>query len=439
MKKIFQKILFVLAHRCVVRYKPIVIGITGSVGKTTTKEAVALLLKQKFKVWQNKKNFNNELGVAMTILGIDPNLDSLLSKFLIIPKLFQSLVLAYGPLSSTYPEVLVLEMAADKPGDIKYLTKMARPKIGIVTALGEMPVHIAAYASLEAVQREKAELIKSLPEDGLAILNKDDPNVISMQNDTGAQVITFGLHKGGQCYTTDIRYFFQEADQMPAGLAVDVRFLEDSFSIQVPNMLNKNQLYSILPAIAVAMHLGIEKHDILKALDYFDVLPGRGKLLAGINGSFLIDDSYNASPLSVSSALDTLQDAYTARNAQYASSGKRIVILGDMLELGRFSKSAHEIIGEHAAHVADLLIVVGNYAQDTARGAMNILAIEQIKTFPDSRVASGFVVDYLMSGDIVLIKGSQSSRMERIAEVLLRDKKSAPEVLVRQSAWWKHH
>ena len=208
-RKILQFVLKILAKQAIRRYKPAVIGITGSVGKTFAKEAIFHVLNKKFWIRKNEENFNNEIGVPMAVLGIRSvlNQGAIASKLKILTGLFGGIWLGYG-FRQKYPNVLVLELAADKPGDIKYLTDIVRPQIGVVTAVGEVPVHVEFYASPQAVAKEKSKLIEQLPlYNGLAILNYDDQTVLDMKEMTKAKVITFGFSNSADVWVSDTSYF----------------------------------------------------------------------------------------------------------------------------------------------------------------------------------------------------------------------------------------
>ena len=185
LRKAFTKLIRVLARRVINRYKPVVIGVTGSVGKTTTKEAISAVLERHYKIRKSEKNYNDAVGIPMTVLGIRPLEGPRFSdKLQLSDDLIKAIWLAYGFPKTKYPKVLVLELGADKPGDISNLTDIVKPTIGVVTAIGDVPVHVEFYANPQAVAREKSVLIKSLPTlEGLAILNKDDPTVAAMKDE----------------------------------------------------------------------------------------------------------------------------------------------------------------------------------------------------------------------------------------------------------------
>ena len=202
MRSLLKFILKILSRAILAKYKPVVIGITGSAGKTSTKEAVFAVLKEKFSVAKNEANFNNEIGVPMAILRLRKP-----GRFIWLINIFKALKLLLSK-DKNYPRFLVLEMAADRPGDIGYLTSIAKPFIGIVTAIGEIPVHIEYYTGPEDVAKEKAKLIKSLPSSGLAVLNHDDITVYSMKKHIKAASVTFGFDAHANIRASDADFSF---------------------------------------------------------------------------------------------------------------------------------------------------------------------------------------------------------------------------------------
>src|SRR3989338_8689518 len=329
MHHLLKLILKILANRAILRYKPIVIGITGSVGKTTTKEAVFAVLSRKFWVRKNEKNYNNEFGVPMAVLGIDPaklqnnrfgkasRLDlARLAARRVNYKLqtfCHALWLVYGWPEQKYPKALVLELAADRPGDIEYLVDIVRPQVGVITAVGEMPVHIEFYASPQEVANEKYELIRSLPSDCLAVLNYDDQTVLDMKEKSKAKVITFGFSNLANLWISDISYFAVEDNKNIGGLSFKINYASSFIPVRISGIIGQHQLYGVLAAVAVGINFGMNLVDISAALERIEVPRGRMNLLAGIKNSAIINDTYNASPLSTHAALDTLRDFAKAR------------------------------------------------------------------------------------------------------------------------------
>lgn len=437
MRLLLNKILRILAKRVINRYKPIVIGITGSVGKTTAREAVYAVLSSQFTVRQNKKNYNNELGVPMTVLNIDPEIFGFIARLRLAVDILRAGYLAFG-IKQDYPKILVLELAADKPGDIAYLVDMVRPQIGIVTAIGSVPVHVEFYANSAALAREKAELIRALPTDGLAILNYDDQTVLDMGAISKAPVSTFGL-SGGNIQAKDIAYTLNKDKQSIGGLAFTLNTTNGSAPAHahIDNIIGQQQLYGVLPAVAVGLHLGMYLVNIISAFERIDFPHGRMKLMPGISNSIIIDDTYNAAPLSMHRALDTLRD-FGRASIELRAKGRRIAILGDMRELGKYTQSAHQDIGAFvAAECADILITVGSLGGYIAQGAQTMMSSDSIKAFSTAEEAVKALPQMIQEGDIVLVKGSQAVRLEKIVKKLMAQPEKAEELLVRQTREWR--
>jgi UDP-N-acetylmuramoyl-tripeptide--D-alanyl-D-alanine ligase len=421
MRKILQFILKILAKQVINRYKPTVIGITGSVGKTFAKEAISHVLNRKFWVWKNEENFNNEIGVPMAVLGIDTK------RFQVSGSRFQSishklkaisssLWLAYGWPKQKYPEILVLELAADRPGDIQYLVDIVKPKIGVITAVGEIPVHVEFYASPQAVAREKSKLIENLPTDGLAVLNYDDQTVIDMKEKTGAKALTFGFSNRADIWISDISYFAADDGKDVGGLSFKINNGDIFVPARINNLIGAHQLCSAMAAAAVGLRLGMNLVDISGALENVEPPERRMKLLRGIKNSAIIDDSYNASPLSVRAALDALRDFAKARSSFSGIRGRKIAVLGDMRELGKYEIEAHRAIGNLVGERANTLITVGAAAKFIADSAANQTKQGSIFSFNTADEAKTKVQEIIREGDVVLIKGSRAMQMEKIVE-----------------------
>lgn len=438
LRSILQFILKILAKRVISRYQPTVVGITGSVGKTMAKEAIYAVLSRKFRVRKTEENFNNELGVPLTVLGVDPRLSEnsksevrnskQFFKFEIINSrlkfaggLLKSVWLAWGWPRSSYPEMLVLELAADKPGDINYLVDIVQPKIGVVTAVGELPVHVEFYASPQEVAREKARLIERLPSDGLAVLNYDDQTVLDMKDKTKAKTMTFGFSNLANVWASDVSYFVSDKRQATrdqgeiGGLSFKLNHGSSFVPTRVNNMIGRHQLYGVLAAAAVGLHFGINLISIAEALENLDLPKQRMALKPGIKNSVIIDDTYNASPLSTHAALDVLADLSQARKAM-GKKGRRIAVLGDMKELGKYEIEAHRTIGNLAAERCDILITVGVAGKLIADSAANQMKPDVIFSFSTSEEAAPKVQEIIQEGDIVLVKGSRAMQMEKVVE-----------------------
>lgn len=410
-----QYILGLLAKIAINRYQPAIIGITGSVGKTTTKDAISSILGKKFFVRKSEKNYNNEIGVPNAILGIDTAGN-------IIDKLYNLLLafwISFGPKIKNYPEILVLELAADRPGDINYLVRITKPKIGVITAVGEIPVHVEFYAGPKEVAKEKSWLIKSLPaHEGLAVLNYDDQTVLDMKELSKAKVVTFGLNEGADVWASGASYFLTESNDELGGMSFKINNGQTFIPVRVSRIVGSHQIYSILAASAVALHFGMNLVDISLALEDLDLSDNRNSLKKGIKHSWIIDDTYNASPLSTHAALDTL-NGFGDATIKLKGKGKKIAVLGDMKELGKYEIDAHRSIGIIAGQRCDVLVTVGAAAKFIAETALEAMDQSKVFSFSTSEEAKSKVQELMEEGDVVLIKGSRSIKMEKIVEEII--------------------
>lgn len=401
LKRILKNILRMLADWTLHKYRPGIVGITGTVGKTSTKEATLTVLRQIRKVRASSGNFNNEIGLPLSILG---NWGESTGWFFWLRVIFGSL----GRLifTSNYPELLVLEYGADRPGDIKYLLDIAKPQIGVVTAIGDIPVHVEFYSGPDAVAREKSRLVENLPAIGFGILNYDDESVYEMKDRTRAHVITYGFGEGAEVRITNFENRIE--DDKPAGISFKLEYGGSFVPVRLDNAFGKAQAYAAAAAASVGLTFGMNLVKISEALNYYQVPPRRGKLIPGVKETYIFEDSYNASPLSMHAAIDTLREFKSKR---------KIAVLGDMLEIGKYAIEAHEQIGRFAAKVFDVLITVGPRAKFIADAANKAgLAKKNIYTFDTAEDAQSTVQDVLKRGDLVLVKASRAVELDKIVE-----------------------
>jgi UDP-N-acetylmuramoyl-tripeptide--D-alanyl-D-alanine ligase len=412
-----------LAQLMIWRFRPGIVGITGSVGKTSTKLAVAAVLREGRSVRMSEGNLNNDFGLPLTILGEwnkaelklisrdQPPHTARARKLLFWMKVvFVSLARLVLGSRLRYPEMLVLEYGADRPGDLKYLLSIARPNISIITAIGDIPVHVEFFSGPDDVAREKSRLIEYLPSAGYAILNFDDASVMNVKDRTRAHVLTFGFGIGAGVRMTRFENKWEKDAHSEAGRPVGISFkLEYGGSfipVRLDNCFGKSQAYAAGAAAAVGLIFGINLVRISEALQKYAPAPSRMELIPGIKHTYLIDDSYNASPLSMHAALDALK----------ALPGKRkIAVLGDMLEIGKYAIEAHERIGHLAKKTVDVLVAVGPRAKFIAEAAREAgLAPNKIFSFDTADDARKPVQDLMKKGDLVLIKGSHAMELSKI-------------------------
>ncbi|HET7167693.1 MAG TPA: UDP-N-acetylmuramoyl-tripeptide--D-alanyl-D-alanine ligase [Candidatus Limnocylindrales bacterium] len=352
------------------RFDPLVVGITGSIAKTSTKEAVAAVLSADRLTLKSEGNQNNEIGLPLTLLRIGPE-----------------------------HRAVVLEMGMYVSGEIADLAAMGRPQIGVVTAV--QAVHLSRIGTLEAIERAKGELVEALPADGTAILNADDPLVSRMDTRTAARVVRYGFGE-----TADVR----AVDVEPAGVD-GMRFTlatpRGRRSLTIPT-LGRLSVHNAAAAAAVGIAAGIELDRVVLALEGGWSAPHRVQLVR-LRGVTVIDDSYNASPGSMTAALDLLGDL----------PGRRVAVLGEMLELGPGHDAGHETVGAAAARVAELLVVVGRDAGGMAAGAIaGGLDPAAVHRVDDVDSARDILAPRLRDGDVVLVKASRGVGLDLLVEAL---------------------
>ena len=418
MRKFLENILLSQAKRIIAKHKPLIIAVTGSFGKTATKDAIFAALDDKETARMSIKNYNNEFGVPLTVIGEEAPGSSLMN--------WLSLLLAGRRALSdeNYPKTLILEMAADRPGDLQKLVDVAPPKISIVTAVG--PVHLEYFLTEENIAKEKATLVKVLPQDGTAILNGDDEIVDKMRELTKAKVITYGFGENVDIRGADIQ---RKADGV--GFSFKIHYDGKVIPSETNHLLAEYQIYSLLAAFAAATALGKNPLDAAKRLSEFIPPPGRLKVLPGIKNTAIIDDTYNASPVAVRGAITVLKQAYPK--------ARTWAVLGDMMELGGDSQVMHEAIGAHVFKTGiNYLATVGERSKDSARAARDAgMSEDKIFRFERSEDAGRFLEDEIIPGDVLLVKGSQGARMEKIVKELMANPLDAPMLLVRQGKGWE--
>ncbi|MEK7564125.1 MAG: Mur ligase family protein [Patescibacteria group bacterium] len=423
-KKIITYILQIESILVLYKYKPKIIAITGSIGKTSTKDAVYAVLSGISYVRKSEKSFNSEIGLPLTILGI-PNGWS--SPSVWFANILKGLWLIIYP--HKYPTWLVLEVGVGKPGDMQKTALWLKTDAVIITAIGETPAHIEFFKSRRHLIEEKSQLISTLKNTGLLILNADDEDVLKMKTKTKMRTLMYGFKNDADVVASSDTILYDDKG-VPQGMRFRIDEGGNSFPVTIEGVFGRNHLYASLCAVTLSFGLKLNTLHTINSLLKYEVPPGRMRLLSGISDSIIIDDTYNSSPFALQSAIKTL--------GEIKNLGRKVAILGDMLELGRHTVEAHKNIGKFLKEYVDVLIVVGHRALDIKEGAMeNGMNDENIYEFLNAHDAAIFIKDFIKTNDIVLVKGSQGMRMERAVEAILLDQENKDSLLVRQDIEWK--
>lgn len=423
-KNIIVKILFWQSKKILKKYKPKIVAITGSVGKTSTKDAIFLVLSHFKSVRKSDKSFNSEVGLPLTIIGAPNAWSNPIAWIENILKGFSLIVFKHD-----YPEWLVLEVGAGKPGDIKSVASWLAPDIAVITHFPDKPVHVEFFGTTEKIIEEKSALAFGLKKDGLLILNNDDEKVYALHKKVKNRVVSYGLNDLAT-YNASYEVLARDVNQViPYGVTFKLRYGGNVFPVNMPHVIGMHYIEAALAAIACGQEAGCDILQSISQLVEYHTPPGRMSLIDGMNESFIIDDTYNASPVAVSAALHFLS---TTR-------GKRkIVVIGDMLELGKLAEESHREVGYESAKIADMIVTVGPRAKFIAEGALEKgYPQKEIYSFDSSITAGKFLAGILERGDVVLIKGSQGVRLERAVKAVMADPSTAPRILCRQEKEWE--
>lgn len=410
--------------------RPFVIGVAGSVGKSSTKTAIGVALgagEAGSGVVASAKNYNNELGVPLTIFGADLPRRSVLKWAALLFRAFLSAV-GLLPLRA---QTFVLEMGTDHPGDLGKLIEIAPLNVGVLTAVG--PEHTEFFGGVEGVLREESVIITSLTADDVAVVNADDPLVRRASEGIAAKVLSFGEAENATARILAAQPSVDPNDPEASGLAVDVALYGTTRRLLVKRTVGRPQAYAVAAALACAAAVDQDVGVALSRLESgYDGMPGRMRLLPGIKRTWLIDDSYNSSPLAAISAIRDLS------SFPVEASGRRIAALGDMLELGSLAESAHAEMGKAVADAGiDMLVACGTLAHVVAASAVAAgMSEDSVFTFAKSADAGLFIQERLREHDVVLVKGSQGVRMERVTKELMAHPERAEGLLVRHTKDW---
>ena len=427
MKSIFKPVIATLlrweAKAILKKYNPKIVAVTGSVGKTSTKDAIFSVLSKEYPVRRSEKSFNSDIGIPLTILGCQNAWSNPISWL-------KNLIQGFEMIISTrpYPEWLVLEVGADRPGDIKSISEWLKPDVTVLTKFAKTPVHIEFFNNREEVIKEKGYMVDVLKHDGFLVLNADDTDAYSFKGKDNHKTMTYGINSEVDVHGSYAELYYE--NNHLAGMQFKVEYAGSTVPFTVKDTVGQQIVYAALAAITVGLSQNINLIKISEGISSLVSPLGRMKLISGVKGTMIIDDTYNSSPVAVHSALDALSEVKTV--------GRRIAVLGDMMELGKHSVEEHKDVGEAAAKSADMLVTVGIRSRQTAESAMdNGLSEKNIFQFENSVEAGDFLQNIIKNGDVILIKGSQSVRMERCVEELMLEPDKAKELFVRQEEEWK--
>lgn len=430
MNKIFKKIIKTIltweAKMVIKKYHPKVITVIGSVGKTSTKDAIFTVLSKHKTVRKSEKSYNSEIGLPLTILGL-PNawrdpfdwLENIIKGFLLIIKKRQ------------YPEVLILEIGVRKPGDIRRnILPWLKVDILVVTRFPEKPVHVEFFDNVDKLIEEKSLLVKALKKNGLLILNQDDDRVYALHDKSKERAVSFGQDENStyRILYPDYSREMINGVSVPLGINFRIQYKGNVFPVVLPKVLGLHNVVQSTSAIICANEFGIDLLESIRNISDYKTPPGRLSLLEGDNKSHIIDDTYNSSPAALYEALEILKEF---------KGGRKIAILGDMLELGKYTEEEHLKVGEKVSEIADILITVGPRSKIMRDTAKDKIKEENIFCFDKYDEVIPVIQKIISSGDIILIKGSQKMRLEKVVEKIMKDKDNKKSLLCRQDKEWE--
>lgn len=412
-----------------------VILVAGSVGKTSTKDAIYDALSGSVSIRKNKKSLNSDFGVPLAILGLQTRWGSLFGWI-------EAVVIGAWRVLSGYgkTEWIVLEVGADHPGDVRSIVSWLKPSIAVLTRMGELPVHIEFFGSRGDLVQEDLQIAYGLSRDGVLVTNADDPDFADVHTEHDPRVIRYGKNKDAVVRAHRFTYLVEKGKVQGIRFAITVA--GQDYELTRSGVVGEHHMYPAMAAVAVALALDVPVVSAVEGLALPDMPPSRMRIIAGLKDTTIIDDSYNSSPVAVREALKTLSEVAKAehevnKEKGLEKAGRRIALLGDMKELGHHTKEEHVKIGHLIPSFCDLLVTVGVASRDTADGALTAgLSESSIFQFDHSAEAAKFIEAILAPGDVVLIKGSQSIRMERAVKEIMAQPEEAGTLICRQEEEW---
>jgi UDP-N-acetylmuramoyl-tripeptide--D-alanyl-D-alanine ligase len=451
MKKLVKSLLQYEARLVLKKYKPKIIAITGSVGKTTTRDFLYCILSKKFFVRKSEKSIATGLGAMLTVIG-RPNAEIAFAlsqpfSFLVFLKIIKIFLLTlFFGLSlilwrQNYPDWLILEIDADKPGDVDSVSGWLTIDILVVTAVGSVPSHVEAFDSdLGKFLLEKKKLLNSVSRDGIIVYNNDDQTVCHLVSLSPLQKISCGLGGDSNVRGTEFEILMSNGgSSKPIGMKFEIIRPAGEVSgssgsgliesVIIMDSVGIHNEYATLLSFAVADLLNVSLSDCVKTIEKSPLLPGRMKIIAGLKDSTIIDDSYNSSPVAVRQAVEVFN--------KVSSVGRKIAVIGDMLELGKFSADEHREVGRLLVPIAQYVVCIGLRARRVAEAMLSLSYDEEkISCFDGADEVGDFLCNFIEPGDLILVKGSQAMRLEKVSEKIMRHPEDAKNLLVRQEPEW---
>ncbi len=421
MKKIIQKLLFRASRAILKKYRPKVIGITGSIGKTSAKEAIFAVVSQKYEARKNIKNYNNEFGLPFTIIGVESPKRNPFKWMVLFLKSFW-MVYFY----SHYPKVLVLELGIDRPGDMDILMDVVKPDIAVLTTIGIS--HLEWFSSEQQILAEKSRIFRDLTAKDFAILNIDDSKVRQVLPKLRTKIIGYGFDNAADLKITDCKTSYSPNNKT-YGTLMHLGYKGKTVPVFLSNLLGVPHISASAAGASVGIAMGMELSEISEALANYQPQAGRMRPLQGVNGATIIDDTYNAAPLSMRVAIEELVNFPAAH---------KIAVLGDMLELGNLSEESHKDVARQIINSSiDYFVAVGPRMKDAhSELKRSMFKEDHMFWFEKSEQAIKKVEELMRDNTVVLVKGSQGTRMEKIVREIILDKKDAAKLLCRQDPDW---
>ena len=427
-RKILKYLLWFLAKITLWRYHPLVIAVTGSTGKSSTKEAIYYALKNDFKIERSISNLNTEIGLPLTIIkGYDAK-NNIFLWLVNIVKTFWLVIIK----NKNYPQIWVLEMSEDQPGLVSYLTKLCRPNIGVIPWIGEVPVHAEFYKNAQSLQENIQDLVALLPKSGTAILNYDNSYSLKAKEKTSAKVITYGFDSRADVKISDYSLIMDQ-DFTKIGMNLRLEYRGSYVPLRIAGAFGKAQAYALAAGVATGLALNLNLVHLVESLSDYKLLKARTTFIRGIKNTWILEDSYNSNPDALRNSLDLFSEIVSSinENKNLYSLKRRVLALGDMRELGKYSDNAHRQIASLITKNADIFIAVGEKMKITVEECLKLGFLkENIYWFDNSKDAALKAKELIREGDLMLVKGSRGIHMEEVSLALMQEPEKADDYLI---------